>query len=339
MSLTVFSGMTGFQSTHPRGVRRAGLLDFLRFLLVSIHAPAWGATFSLHVPVVQFPVSIHAPAWGATTLTASTTHQMAPFQSTHPRGVRHLPTAFLYFCAMFQSTHPRGVRLCQLFKMDRNSPVSIHAPAWGATGPSLQQSAILQSFNPRTRVGCDVRHLCQSLGIIGFNPRTRVGCDPRSVAESLSVSMFQSTHPRGVRPAMSLRHTAGVLVSIHAPAWGATGRIDARFASRFVSIHAPAWGATAVDRERRAERTGFNPRTRVGCDVLLFWLWRGQVEVSIHAPAWGATAFNTPVPLCVSVSIHAPAWGATQMFTPRNSWGMFQSTHPRGVRLFPCFIQ
>ena len=56
------------------------------------------------------------------------------FQSTHPRGVRlrfaHKPCK----SPLFQSTHPRGVRLVAISQ----------SPAW-------------RSFNPRTRVGCDVK--------------------------------------------------------------------------------------------------------------------------------------------------------------------------------------
>jgi len=59
------------------------------------------------------------------------------------------------------------------------------------------------------------------------------------------------------------------MVSIHAPAWGATERPDNEGAWGKVSIHAPAWGAT-----RFAGLVGQHNR------------------VSIHAPAWGATAQN-----------------------------------------------
>ncbi len=34
--------------------------------MVSIHAPAWGATWIKKNIVDDAPVSIHAPAWGAT---------------------------------------------------------------------------------------------------------------------------------------------------------------------------------------------------------------------------------------------------------------------------------
>ncbi len=55
-------------------------------------------------------------------------------------------------------------------------------------------------------------------------------------------------------------------VSIHAPAWGATGLTKDMSICETVSIHAPAWGAT----------------TGPG------W-WGNALDVSIHAPAWGAT--------------------------------------------------
>ena len=102
----------GFQSTHPRGVRLPRRKQQPFPQQVSIHAPAWGATWAggrfyfqlrsfnprtrvgcdpqirdIFYPTVA--VSIHAPAWGATT-----------------------------------------TRKWQ----DQNGQVSIHAPAWGATG-------------------------------------------------------------------------------------------------------------------------------------------------------------------------------------------------------------
>jgi len=101
------------------------------------------------------------------------------------------------------------------------------------------------------------------------------------------------------------------LVSIHAPAWGATS-VDLFFFSKIiVSIHAPAWGATESGKCTEKTKTSFNPRARMGRDFSD--IVDGEIEnnVSIHAPAWGATASS---PLHLSgcfVSIHAPAWGAT----------------------------
>mgnify|MGYP007017320313 CR=1 FL=1 len=78
---------------------------------------------------------------------------------------------------------------------------------------------------------------------------------------------FQSTHPRGVRLPVGDQKT-GLVISIHAPARGATGRLFFSGCPLFISIHAPARGAT-----RHA--TGLS--TPHG--------------ISIHAPARGATVF------------------------------------------------
>ena len=55
-----------------------------------------------------------------------------------------------------------------------------------------------------------------------------------------------------------------------------------------VSIHAPAWGATGMSKKSRNPVTRFNPRSRMGSDGYKIKNW-GKLIVSIHAPAWGAT--------------------------------------------------
>ena len=62
------------------------------------------------------------------------------------------------------------------------------------------------------------------------------------------------------------RQVAVLVVSIHAPVWGATFADDGKSILVAVSIHAPVWGAT---RPRAVHVLG--------------------VLVSIHAPVWGAT--------------------------------------------------
>ena len=99
-----------------------------------------------------------------------------------------------------------------------------------------------------------------------FNPRARGGRDPENPF------VFDWTF----------------LVSIHAPAGGATAEEPEEVAPDGVSIHAPAGGATPVlDTIQGGERC-FNPRARGGRDydashgiIVLY--------VSIHAPAGGAT--------------------------------------------------
>ena len=126
-------------------------------------------------------------------------------------------------------------------------------------------------------------------------------------------SKFQSTHPRGVRPPC--------------------GHARSGLGRRFQSTH-----PRGVRRIRRPYRawifTCFNPRTRVGCDSLLLLRRQNRLNVSIHAPAWGATHPASRLAPPVAVSIHAPAWGATVILVyPGAIPVVFQSTHPRGVRL------
>ena len=101
--------------------------------------------------------------------------------------------------------------------------------------------------------------------------------------------MFQSTRPRGARLfPLSYKHSIlrcfnprarvgrdhdfgqifyfFLLVSIHAPAWGATKHHIPRLNPLLVSIHAPAWGATNLRRSRNTRPVSFNPRARVGRD-------------------------------------------------------------------------
>ena len=123
--------------------------------------------------------------------------------------------------------------------------ISIHAPGWGATHPLFSCQRVHSDFNPRTRVGCDKRNGKSTVHCNYFNPRTRVGCDIRV---NHRVSVF-------------------LLISIHAPGWGATLICICLNRSRWISIHAPGWGATVCGYAQGASQGNFNPRTRVGCDI------------------------------------------------------------------------
>ncbi len=57
----------------------------------------------------------------------------------------------------FQFTHPRGVRPAVNTFLPILRKVSIHAPAWGATSERSNVGQVADSFNSRTRVGCDAR--------------------------------------------------------------------------------------------------------------------------------------------------------------------------------------
>ena len=64
-------GMT-FQFTHPRGVRPLHIEIVPLPDIVSIHAPARGATHAVAVIKHKAEVSIHAPARGATQTSIAT---------------------------------------------------------------------------------------------------------------------------------------------------------------------------------------------------------------------------------------------------------------------------
>ena len=144
------------------------------------------------------------------------------FQSTHPHGVRqrqwHIPCPLACF-------NPRTHTGCDreaAESIEAVTRVSIHAPTRGATFCVGSQIALLRSFNPRTHTGCDASPKTRRAGSSRFNPRTHTGCDVHfgsDFADKRVVSihaptrgatfhilrltrrrsLFQSTHPHGVR--------------------------------------------------------------------------------------------------------------------------------------------
>ena len=123
--------------------------------------------------------------------------------------------------------------------------VSIHAPVWGAT--------YTRQHRPRI-------YLFQSTLPYG---------ERQHFVDIIATShRFQSTLPYGERQSIALKINAIMIVSIHAPVWGATIIEDTnttidRFQSTLpygerrypgsvlvlvdtVSIHAPVWGATMI---------------------------------------------------------------------------------------------
>ena len=163
----------------------------------------------------------------------------------------------------FQSTHPSGVRRLR-------SPVAV----------------CFTYFNPRTPVGCDVlvdpQHGCDHISI--HAPQWGATSVPSGQGGG---SIFQSTHPSGVRPGTfstqvlqydfnprtpvgcdipTIEFFAHEIISIHAPQWGATRREWSRQSlHKFQSTH-PSGVRPAHPRSRHIQLSNFNPRTPVGCD-------------------------------------------------------------------------
>ena len=195
--LAHFPFNTEFQSTHPRRVRPNRQRAALDGVVVSIHAPTQGATFTLS-PNFDKPVK---------------------FQSTHPRRVR-------------RPTRARG------------QIASFNPRTHAGCAPDSARACTRGCFNPRTHAGCDWRHSrCVWHWAVSIHAPTQ-GATRSYLRDKRPKLVFQSTHPRRVRPSAT---TDDVVVFQ-------------------VSIHAPTQGATVLSSNASDVRTCFNPRTHAGCD-------------------------------------------------------------------------
>ena len=253
----------------------------------------------------------------------------------HPRGGRLEAIKPDYIQIEFQSTHPRGVR--HYAHRARVRVRGFNPRTHGGCDHLLRPLPLPTfCFNPRTHGGCDLRMVVIYQIILqvsihaptggatgrarraggssaGFNPRTHGGCDSRRLSPTASEPMFQSTHPRGVRPkaAGPVPASFGFNPRTHggcdSHAWvlplhcfsfnpRTHGGCDFLFINEanhlpFVSIHAPTGGATALLLRRICRKDSFNPRTHGGCDAARPGT-TNPARVSIHAPTGGATCHS-----------------------------------------------
>ena len=153
----------------------------------------------LEVAVEVPAVSIHAPAWGATLgANYGATFDVVSIHAPAWGATRH---ACWCYC---------------------RHPVSIHAPAWGATPKRDGAFSEPFRFNPRARVGRDREDVEDDADELQFQSTRPRGARPWLYWDIPEYDLFQSTRPRGARhDAVNLKARYYV-VSIHAPAWGAT---------------------------------------------------------------------------------------------------------------------
>ena len=170
---------------------------------------------------------------------------------------------------------------------ERNRAVSIHAPARGAT--PLSTSGIAKSSVSIHAPARGATEICAfSEGLRCFNSRSREGSD---LAESILKSQefrFQFTLPRGER-----RNRAELDLK----------RTQFQFTLPRGERQSCAQGNPHQRRFQWTIQTWEPPR-QIVC-ILSYY------KVSIHAPARGATAYDCPKVSGGVVSIHAPARGAT----------------------------
>ncbi len=190
----------------------------------------------------------------------------------------------------FQSTRPHGARRNIIIR-GKDDKVSIHAPAWGATLRKTKMTAILCVSIHAPAWGATTMLICGMRLLTCFNPRARMGRDVDGKAQNYTARKVSIHAPAWGATEQWPEKSAESRVSIHAPAWGATEKLGKHLGMFKVSIHAPAWGATprylintgngfvfqstrphgARRKEPpagRTERPGFNPRARMGRDVV-----------------------------------------------------------------------
>ena len=189
------------------------------------------------------------------------------------------------------------------------------------------------SFNPRSREGSDHTWIVTAIARHRFNPRSREGSDPLERHRRYVLRCFNPRSREGSDIA-GVPASDSAIVSIHAPAKGATFHKQRFGPGNHVSIHAPAKGATC----------------RIPPDFQ-------DCSVSIHAPAKGATERNIWGLLTIKFQSTLPRRERLyrrgrkirqSRFNPRSREGsdnynpyqaqynpMFQSTLPRRERLFP----
>ena len=146
-----------------------------------------------------------------------------------------------------------------------------------------------------------------------------------------------------------------MIISIHVPSWGTT-----------VAVYCNSWSKRFQSTFPRGERRSlwivirlvfddFNPRSLVGNDgkdsgqekggyiSIHVPSWGTTMEkplsypnqqISIHVPSWGTTRSLFDLPFPLPISIHVPSWGTTSMLAGCGKAYPFQSTFPRGERLY-----
>ena len=189
--------------------------------------------------------------------------------------------------------------------------ISIHAPQWGAT--HIEHKVICRDYRFQSTHPSGVRPRRASTRTLPtyFNPRTPVGCDELA----------------------SQQLAFGVEISIHAPQWGATVKVDwPRLMLEFQSTHPSGvrhircvmlpvpslFQSTHPSGVRPARclvdpwhKFDFNPRTPVGCDEN--GVDSAQMRLifqSTHPSGVRRTVFDH-LRHGIRISIHAPQWGAT----------------------------
>ena len=170
-------------------------------MYVSIHAPARGATTVSRRSPQKTQVSIHAPARGATVLFFSTENAKTSFQSTRPRGARRFVVEQVFIEDLFQSTRPRGARRMGSVRAAFIGQFQSTRPRGARRGDHAYKVRQNRRFNPRAREGRDRRQVNRRLADRMVSIHAPARGATRRASRVFPATSFQSTRPRGARPA------------------------------------------------------------------------------------------------------------------------------------------
>ena len=186
-----------------------------------------------------------------------------------------------------------------------------------------------------------------------FNPRTHVGCDGCKDETFKAQTLFQSTHPRGVRLFVSFFRTIRasfnprthvgcdqygmadyhlLRVSIHAPTWGATDAAHVT-ALEFLFQSTHPRGVRLLTYQGEVLQRCFNPRTHVGCDLCPSAGRRPRSSFNPRTHVGCDFSMTWFIPTSKFQSTH-PRGVRLRFVITKLLQLLFQSTHPRGVRRF-----
>ena len=168
------------------------------------------------------------------------------------------------------------------------------------------------NFNPRSREGSDERIPFTRFRMIYFNPRSREGSDSGERCSARIWSKFQSTLPRGERRAPKVAFSGPPLFQSTLPRGERRCSCSSSLSKCIISIHAPARGATPCSVTYTYRAFDFNPRSREGSDIFTSISAAKEEDFNPRSRE-GSDDDAEHILIEYRISIHAPARGATQI--------------------------
>ena len=139
--------------------------------------------------------------------------------------------------------------------------ISIHAPARGATANRMTESAITVVFQS-TLLREERHHVINQKKLRRTFQSTLLREERRFSSSFVVLAPIISIHaPARGATSFPIYLVPFIYISIHAPARGATDKIRCRLSFLFISIHAPARGATSKRTTIKGISIYFNPRS------------------------------------------------------------------------------